>query len=71
MSPKKVVGCRGGRQNAEGVLVIPLLANRKVGKNSFHAFDRYEIHIQPFVDFIDAKAIIFKSSSPQNYFYNI
>ena len=29
-------------------------------------FDRYEIHIQAFVDFINAIAIIFKSSSSQN-----
>ena len=29
-------------------------------------FDRYEIHIQAFVDFINATAIIFKSSSSQN-----
>ena len=31
-------------------------------------FDRYEIHIQAFVHFIDGKCIIFQSSSPQNYF---
>ena len=29
-------------------------------------FDRYEIHIQAFVDFINAIAITFKSSSSQN-----
>ena len=29
-------------------------------------FDRYEIHIQAFVDFINAIAIIPKSSSSQN-----
>ena len=32
-------------------------------------FDRCEIHIQAFLDFISAIAIIFKSSSPQNYFW--
>ena len=31
-------------------------------------FDRYEIHIQAFVDFINGKLIIFQSSSPQNHF---
>ena len=31
-------------------------------------FDRYEIHIQAFVDFINGKLIICQSSAPQNYF---
>ena len=31
-------------------------------------FDRYEIRIQAFADFIHGKLIIFRSSSPQNYF---
>ena len=30
--------------------------------------DRYEIHIQAFVHFINGKLIIFQSSSPQKYF---
>ena len=30
--------------------------------------DRYEIHIQAFVDFINGKLIICQSSSPQKYF---
>ena len=34
-------------------------------------FDRYEIHIQAFVHFINGKLIIFRSSSSQNYFENI
>ena len=34
-------------------------------------FDRYEIHIQAFVDFINGKLIIFQSSSPQKYFEDI
>ena len=33
-------------------------------------FDRDEIHIQAFVDFINGTFIIFRSSSPQNIFYN-
>ena len=32
-------------------------------------FDRNEIHIQAFVDFINGKLIIFQSSSPQKYFW--
>ena len=31
-------------------------------------FDTNKIHIQAFVDFITGKLIIFRSSSPQNYF---
>ena len=31
-------------------------------------FDRNEIHLQAFVDFINGKLIIFQSSSPQKYF---
>ena len=34
-------------------------------------FDRYEIHIQAFVDFINGKLIIFQSSSPQNIIWEI
>ena len=34
-------------------------------------FDRYEIHIQAFVHFINGKLIICRSSSPQNYFEDI
>ena len=34
-------------------------------------FDRYEIHIQAFVDVINGKLIIFRSSSPQNCFEDI
>ena len=34
----------------------------------FMFFDRYEIHIQAFVDFIKGELIIFQSSSPRNYF---
>ena len=34
-------------------------------------FDRNEIHIQAFVDFINGKLIIFQSSSPQNIIWEI
>ena len=37
----------------------------------FMFFDRYVIHIQAFVDFINGQLIIFRSSSPQNYAQNI
>ena len=47
---------------------VPFLANRKFIKLSFHVLDRYEIHIQALVGFINWKLIIFQSSSPQNYF---
>ena len=32
-------------------------------------FDRYEIHIQAFLLFINGKLIIFQSSSPPNIFF--
>ena len=35
-----------------GVLGIPLLENKKVTKCPSHVFDRYEIHIQDFEDFL-------------------
>ena len=34
-------------------------------------FDRNEIHIQAFVDFINGKLIIFQSSSPQKHIFQI
>ena len=52
-------------------LGIPLPENRKVTKFPFHVFDRYEIHIQGFVHFINRKLSIFQSSSPQTYFKNM
>ena len=52
-------------------LGIPLPENRKVTKMPFHAFDRYGIHIQAFVHFLNGKIIIFQSSSPQKYFKNV
>ena len=62
--------------------MIPFLENKKVWgfaylkieklqEINFMLFDRYEIPIQAFVDFIDGKFIIFRSSSPQNYFKNM
>ena len=45
--------------------------SQKKQKKHFMFFDRYEIHIQAFVDFINGKLIIFRSSSPQNYFEDI
>ena len=52
-------------------LGIPLPENRKVAKLPFHVFNRYEIHIQAFVNFINGKVIIFQSSSPPKYFENM
>ena len=34
-------------------------------------FDRNEIHIQAFVDFMNGKLIIFRSSSPQKHIIQI
>ena len=38
-------------------------------KFPFHVFDRYEINIQNFVDFINGKYIIFRASSSQDIYY--
>ena len=37
-----------------------------ITKIPFHVFDRSEMHIQAFVNFINDKLIIFQASSPQN-----
>ena len=50
---------------------IPLPENRTVTKIPFHVFDRYEIHGQAFVHFINREFIISRSSSPQKYFWDI
>ena len=42
---------------------VPLPENRKVTTFPFHVFDRYQIHIQAFLYFINGKFIIFRSSS--------
>ena len=55
-----------------GVLGIPLLENRKVGRFSFHVFyDRYEMHIQAFLDFINRKFIMFDPHLDKTYLKNI
>ena len=43
----------------------------KVTKLLVHVFDRYEIHIKSFVDFINGKLIISRSTSPPTYFKNL
>ena len=45
---------------------VPYLKIRNLPNFHFMFFDRYEIHIQAFVDFINGKLIIFRSSSSQN-----
>ena len=68
LSPKKLVGCRGGSRNADGCWGFPYLKIKKfVGftKFPFHVFDRYEIHIQDFWEFIWPCFIIFRSSTSQ------
>ena len=76
----QVVRCKGGSQNSEGdpllenrrvfriyqgVLVVPLLENRKVTEFPFHVFDRYEIHIQDFQEQFTGIFIMFRSPSPE------
>ena len=51
VSPKKVVGCRGGSRNVEGCWGFPYLKIQKLANCHFIFFDRYEIHIQDFEDF--------------------
>ena len=54
--------------------MIPFLENKnvweipylKIANIHFMVFDRYEIHIQAFVPFINAMAIISKSSSSED-----
>jgi len=50
---------------------FPYLKIEKLQEIHFMFFDRYEIHIQAFVHFINAKLIMFQSSSPQKYFKNV
>ena len=47
---------------------IPLPENKKETTFPFHVFERYGVHIQAFVDFINGKFIIIRSSFPRNYF---
>ena len=64
-------------EKKKGVLVIRFLGCNKCFMFSediwyilpnFHSvfFDKYEIHIQVFVDLINGKIMLFRSSSPQN-----
>ena len=53
---------------------FPYLKIHKFGgftKFPIHVFDRYEVHIQAFLHFINGKFIIWQSSSPQKYFQNM
>ena len=52
VSPKKVAGCRGGNRYVEGSCGCPYLKIEKLGSFHFMFFDRYEIQIQDFVNFI-------------------
>ena len=67
VSPKKVVGCRGGSQNVEGYWGFPYLKIEKLANVHFMVFDRYETHIQAFGDFIYVIFIISRSSFSQIY----
>ena len=51
----KILGTLSWEWKSSG---IPLPQNRKVTNNPFRVFDRYEIHIQAFVHFINGKVII-------------
>ena len=65
-------------ENKKGFLVVDLgfLVSKSVmfsnkdlvhiTKFQFHVFDRYEIHIQVFGDFVYAKIILSRSSSSEN-----
>ena len=66
--------------SANSYLMIPFLENKKVqgtilenkkvqGDFLFMFFDRYEIHIQTFLLFINGRINNFQSSSSQNIFY--
>ena len=52
VSPKDVVGCRGGSRNDEGCWGFPYLKREQLAHFYFTFFDRYEIYIQDFVDLI-------------------
>ena len=51
------------RKHELNIMLKICFGNRKIGTCSFHAFDRYEIHIQAFGDLFDPKLIVFRSSS--------
>ena len=52
------------------MLGFPYLKIKKLSNSHFMFFDRYEIHIPAFLDFIKPIFIIFRSSASQNYFKN-
>ena len=49
----------------------PLPENTKIPHLHFMFFDRYETHIQAFVDFINGKLIIFSPHLHKTYFQNM
>ena len=63
-----------GIESINGMLMggwgFPYLKIEKLPTVHFMFFDRYEIHIRAFVDFIYAKCIISRSSSSQIYITN-
>ena len=50
---------------------FPYLKIKKLSSFHFMFFDRYVIHIQTFVEFINVKLIISRSSPPRNSFWNM
>ena len=57
------VWCRGGKRYVDWWWGLPCSKSREMGKIGYHVFDRYEIHIQAFVDFIHGKLMSGHSSS--------
>ena len=62
VSPKKVVGCRGGSRHVEE---IPLFEKRKVTKFPFHVFDRSEIHIKVLEEMFTGFFTLFRCTFPE------
>ena len=60
------VWCRGRSRNVEGSWGFSYLKIEKLPNSHFMFFDRYEIHIEAFGNFIYAMRIIFRSSSSEN-----
>ena len=58
VSPKKVVGCKGGSRYVEGFWGLPYLKIEKLANFHFMLCDRYEIHIQDVEDFFTEIFII-------------
>ena len=70
VSPKKVVGCRGGSRNVEECWGFPYLKIQKLSIVHFMFFDRYEIHIQDFEDVFRVIVIISRCPSSQHLIKN-